>query len=164
MHATQLFLSIIWNAKEVFSSLRFFEFVGSCIEVTNEFRRARSVNEGMEQSLQSWNQQIDGKENSDYYRAFRTFSKLVGRLSQQTTIIILGDLRDWLGPWKDGQPLSAKVLGQLRNQVNRLIVLNPEAKNLWDSGDSICKYCQELGIEIEEAITLSQLIDVLLTL
>ncbi|MHA2251393.1 MAG: VWA domain-containing protein [Candidatus Kariarchaeaceae archaeon] len=164
IHATRLFLSIIWNAKEVFSNIRFFEFIGSCIEVSNEFKRAKSVNEGMDVSLARWNKEIDGKENSDYYRAFRTFSKLCGALTKQTSIIILGDLRDWLGPWKAGKPLSASVLGELRQKVHRLIVLNPEAKNLWNSGDSICKHCEEEDIEVEEATTLAKLIDVLLSL
>ncbi len=164
IHATRLFLSIIWNAKEVFSDIRFFEFIGSCIEVTNEFKRAKSVNEGMEISIARWNREIDGKENSDYYRAFRSFSRSAGKLNKQTTIIILGDLRDWLGPWKKGIPLSANLLGEIRKKVKRLIVLNPEARNLWDSGDSICKYCQDQDIEVEEATTLQKLIDVLLTL
>jgi uncharacterized protein with von Willebrand factor type A (vWA) domain len=164
MHATRLFLSIIWNAKEVFSDIRFFEFIGSCIEVTNEFRRAKSVNDGIDVSIARWNREIDGKENSDYYRAFRTFSKIVGPLNRQSTIIILGDLRDWLGPWKQGVPLSANILSDLRKQVNRLIVLNPEPKNLWDTADSICKFCIDRDIEVEEASTLSQLINVLLTL
>ncbi|MHA2099869.1 MAG: VWA domain-containing protein [Candidatus Kariarchaeaceae archaeon] len=163
IQATRMFLSIIWNAREVFSDIQYFEFIGSCIDVTGEFRRAKTVDDGIESSLKRWNREIGGKENSDYYSAFRLLEKKTqDRLSKRVSIVILGDLRDWLGPWRDGQPMSVEVLGRLRKKVNRIIVLNPETKRLWDTGDSICKYSTEEGLEVYETTNLGQLIQCLL--
>lgn len=163
LHATQLFMSIIWNAKEIFRDIRFYDFIGSCIDVTNEFRSAKSVDEAMKKSLQSWTENTLGRENSDYYRAMLTFERMVAnRVSAKTTVIILGDLRDWLGPWKENKPASAAIFGRIGKKVKRIIVLNPEPRNMWDTGDSICKYCTDEGVEVYETTTLKMLIDVLL--
>lgn len=163
IQATRMFLSIIWNAKEVFSDIQYFEFIGSCIDVTGEFRRAKSVNDGIESSLDRWKREIGGKENSDYYSAFRILEKQIqNRLNRKVSIVILGDMRDWLGPWRDGKPMSAEVLGRLRHKVNRIIVLNPEPKRLWDTGDSICKYGLAEGLEVYETTNLGELVQVLL--
>lgn len=163
IQATRMFLSIIWNAKEVFSDIQYYEFIGSCIDVTREFRRAKSVNDGIESSLDHWKREIGGKENSDYYSAFRILEKeTMNQLNKRVSIVILGDMRDWLGPWKDGKPMSAEILGKLRRKVNRIIVLNPESKRLWDTGDSICKYGIAEGLEVYETTNLGQLIECLL--
>ncbi|MCH8907188.1 MAG: VWA domain-containing protein [Candidatus Heimdallarchaeota archaeon] len=163
IHATRLFLSIIWNAKWVYSDIRYFEFIGSTIDVTKVYRRAYSVNDGIQASLEAWDKTIAGKENSDYYLAFLNFTKMTkNKLSKRDTIIILGDMRDWLGPWQRGTPLSAGVMGKLRKQVKKMIVLNPEPQNIWDSSDSICKYAEKEGLEVYETTNLNKLVDVLL--
>lgn len=163
IQATRMFLSIIWNAKEVFGDIQYYEFIGSCINVTNEFRRAKSVNDGIEDSLSRWKREIGGKENSDYYSAFRILERETrSKLTKQVSLVILGDMRDWLGPWKDGKPMSAGIMSEIRKKVNRIIVLNPEPKRLWNTGDSICKFCQDQDIEVYETTNLGQLIDCLL--
>ncbi|OLS24993.1 MAG: hypothetical protein HeimC2_20480 [Candidatus Heimdallarchaeota archaeon LC_2] len=163
IQATRMFLSIIWNAKEVFGDIQYYEFIGSCINVTNEFRRAKSVNDGMEDSLARWKREIGGKENSDYYSAFRILERETRtKLTKQVSLVILGDMRDWLGPWKDGKPMSSRILGEIRKKVNRIIVLNPEPKRMWNTGDSICRYCEDQGLEVYETTNLGQLIECLL--
>lgn len=163
IQATRMFLSIIWNAKEVFGDIQYYEFIGSCINVTNEFRRAKSVNDGIEDSLARWKREVGGKENSDYYSAFRILERETrSKLTKQVSLVILGDMRDWLGPWKDGKPMSAGIMGEIRKKVNRIIVLNPEPKRLWNTGDSICRYCEDLDLEVYETTNLGQLIECLL--
>ncbi len=163
IQATRMFLSIIWNAKEVFGDIQYYEFIGSCINVTNEFRRAKSVNDGIEDSLARWKREVGGKENSDYYSAFRILERETrSKLTKQVSLVILGDMRDWLGPWKDGKPMSAGIMGEIRKKVNRIIVLNPEPKRLWNTGDSICRYCEDMDLEVYETTNLGQLIECLL--
>lgn len=163
LHATRLFLNIIWHAKEVFTDIRFYEFISTCLDVTNEFKKSKSLDEGLKSALNTWEKNTIGRENSDYYRALLTFERLSKeKLSTSSTVIILGDLRDWLGPWKNGKPVSASVMGRILKRVKRVIVLNPEYKLAWDTGDSICKYCSEEGIEIFETTNLNQLIHVIL--
>ncbi len=92
-----------------------------------------------------------------------TFERMVtSRVSAKTTVIILGDLRDWLGPWKENKPASAAIFGRIGKKVKRIIVLNPEPRNIWDTSDSICKYCIDEGVEVYETTTMKMLIDVLL--
>jgi len=165
MRATRLFLTILWHAKHVFSDIRFFEFIASVIDVTTEWKRAESVDQAVDQALQRWEEQSFGKQNSDYHQAMSMFERLYGRtLSSRDTIILLGDLRDWLGPWKDDAPVSATVLHTLQHQVKQLLVLNPEAKNAWNTGDSIVGYVQAKGIAVYEVDTLEKLVDVMLDL
>ncbi len=163
LHATRLFLNIIWHAKEVFSDIRFYQFIGSCIDVTTEYRTAKSIDEGIKNALKSWDDNVFEKENSDYNRALISFEKMnKNQLGSSTTVIILGDLRDWLGPWKNGQPNSAKVLGRIKRKAKKVFVLNPEEKMMWDTGDSICKYCIDEGVEVYETTNLDKLIKVIL--
>ncbi|MCY3413828.1 MAG: VWA domain-containing protein [Candidatus Heimdallarchaeota archaeon] len=165
LHATRLFLTIIWHAKEVFRDIRFYQFIGSCFDVTTEFKTAKSIDEGMKRALNNWNAKTEGRENSDYYRAFLKFERYnQHRLRSSTTVIVLGDLRDWLGPWTNNVPQSSVVLGRIGKRVKRVIVLNPEPKTAWDTGDSICKYCINEGIDVYETTSLAQLIDVILNI
>ena len=163
--ATRMFLTILWHAKHVFSDIRFFEFIASVIDVTTEWKRAESVDQAVDQALKRWNEQPFGKQNSDYHQALLMFSKQYSSsLSSRDTIIILGDLRDWLGPWVNGSPVSASVLDELQHLVKRVLVLNPEQKNVWNTGDSIVGYVQATGIEVFEVDTLDKLVDVMLDL
>ncbi|MDH5400920.1 MAG: VWA domain-containing protein [Candidatus Heimdallarchaeota archaeon] len=162
IQATKLFLSIIWNSREVFGDIKYYEFVGTCIDVTTEMKRSKSSKEGIQAILKKWNQQIEGTENSDYYRAFRDFNKFNNNhYSNNTSIIILGDLRDWLGPWNQDTPKSAVLMGEIRKKVKRMIVLNPEQKREWNTGDSIVKYVENRNIEVFETSTLEKLIHAL---
>jgi len=66
-------------------------------------------------------------------------------ISARTTLIIVGDCRDYQGSWrrksheKYGQrigPHSAKLMGKLKARSHKVIVLNPEEKAKWGVGDS----------------------------
>jgi uncharacterized protein with von Willebrand factor type A (vWA) domain len=165
IQATRMFLSIIWHARQVFSDIHFFEFIASTIDVTSVWRRAQSVDEAVDEALKHWNRMDFGKQNSDYHQAFSMFQRLYGKkLTSKHTLIVLGDLRDWLGPWQQNLPVSATVMGKLSKIVKRMIVLNPEAKSNWNTGDSIVQFIESKGIEVYEANTLEKLIQVMLTI
>lgn len=163
IHASKLFLSIIWHARSVFRDIRYFEFISTCIEVTSSYRRARDINEGVENALKQWNEAVDGKENSNYYQAMKSLEAQLKEsyLSPKTTIVLLGDLRDWWGPIEHGIPLSSFVLERLRKQVKQLIVLNPENMKQWGTGDSIVQHVLDKGIKVHETTDLRKLIQVL---
>lgn len=163
--ATRMFLTIIWHAKHIFSDIRFFEFIASVIDVTSEWKRADSVDEAVDQALDRWDRQQFGTQNSDYHQAFTMFDRQWGdTISSKDTIIVLGDLRDWLGPRVDDTPVSATVMANIANFAKRMIVLNPEPEKSWNTGDSIVGYVKAHDIEVYEANTLNKLIDVLLDL
>ena len=76
-----------------------------------------------------------------------SFQQLLSKapISPRTTLIIVGDCRDYQGSWRQkspdkyGQrigPHSAKLMGKLVIRSNKVIVLNPEEKLKWGVGDS----------------------------
>ncbi len=165
IRATRMFLSILWHARQVFSDIVFYEFIASTVEVTSEWKKAESVNQAVDGALKRWDRLDFGKQNSDYHQAFAMFERLHGKhLTSKHTLVVLGDLRDWLGPWRNGSPVSATVMGRLAKQVKKMIVLNPEPVGSWNTGDSIVKYVKSKGIEVYETHTLKQLIDAILTI
>jgi len=76
-----------------------------------------------------------------------SFQKLLSKapISPRTTLIIVGDCRDYQGSWhhkspdKYGQrigPKSAKLVSKMVTRSSKVIVLNPEEKLKWGVGDS----------------------------
>ena len=76
-----------------------------------------------------------------------SFQKLLSKapISPRTTLIIVGDCRDFQGSWhhkspdKYGQrigPKSAKLVSKMVTRSSKVIVLNPEEKLKWGVGDS----------------------------
>ena len=58
----------------------------------------------------------------------------------------------------------AKEMAKLAKKVHRIMVLNPEVKGVWNSGDSIVQHVEAAGIEVFEATTLAKLIEIILEL
>lgn len=156
IYATRLFLTIIGQMKEVFGSLKLFEFIGSTIETTDQYLKAHSIPEAVDAVISKWETVQQGKQSSDYHRALKEFMD-IAHLNRQHTIIILGDMRDWLGSYKGGIPLSASLLQEISRQVKQVYVFNPEAKEQWNRGDSIVQHVQNVGIPVYETKNLNQL-------
>ena len=64
--------------------------------------------------------------------AFRR--KFPDALSENTTVIIVGDAKNnWF-------PHKAEELRDIRSQCKKLLWLNPEPKEQWDTEDSVVRY------------------------
>ncbi len=158
VYATKLFLLLLGELKEQFNSIRFYEFIGSCIDVTTAYESGNSLYQSVNAAIGEWEKVAYGKQSSNYELALTQFERMAREyLSSKTTLVILGDLRDWLGSRPDGYPNSAKILGTLKEKVNRIIVLNPEPKRYWDTADSIVSFVRSLGIIVTETTNLRQL-------
>lgn len=158
VYATKLFLLLLGELKEFFNSIRFYEFIGSCIDVTSAYESGRSLYKSVDAALREWQDVTFGKQSSNYEMALKQFTKMAeDYLDSRTTVIILGDLRDWLGTRPNGYPNSAKLFASLKERVNKIIVFNPEPQQYWNTADSIVSFVQNLGVEVFETTTLQQL-------
>ena len=158
MHATKLFLSIIQMIKSLFADVRYYEFIGSLIDVTTEVRRAESIPNVIDRVVKKWEEKKTGKDSSDYQQAFKEFIYIAEPyLNRNYTVIILGDCRDWLGSWKNGVPMSAQLIHEIAEKTKGAYILNPENQELWNRGDSVVNHYRRNGAKILETKTLKQL-------
>jgi uncharacterized protein with von Willebrand factor type A (vWA) domain len=165
IHATKMFVTIVAQIKELFSNVRFFEFIGSCIEVSEYFHKANSVPDAVKGVIEAWNTVALGKQSSDYERAFKDFNHLLkDSYISNHTVIILGDLRDWLGSWENNRPKCTTILQDIKTRVKNVVVFNPENKQQWNKGDSIVTYVEDLGISVLESSNLEDLVNNLETI
>ena len=89
-----------------------------------------------------------------------SFQELLSKapISARTTLIIVGDCRDYQGSWKQkspdkyGQrigPHSAKLMGKLVKRSHKVIILNPEEKLKWGVGDSAILDYEQAGATVK---------------
>jgi len=100
---------------------------------------------------------VEHLDNFAGYSNYETsFQQLLSKtpISARTTLIIVGDCRDYQGTWKQkspdryGQrigPYSAKLIGKLKARSHKVIVLNPEEKAKWGVGDSATLDYEQAG-------------------
>ncbi len=158
IYATKFFLQLILEIKEIFESVRFYEFIGSCIDVTDAYRGNKSVHQAIDDALDLWSEVQEGKQSSNYELALYQFLKLARPyLNSKTSILILGDLRDWLGSRPDGFPKSVQYMHQISNIVKYMAVINPETPAFWGTGDSVVDYVDRNKIDVFPATNLRQL-------
>jgi uncharacterized protein with von Willebrand factor type A (vWA) domain len=133
-------LKLVHTLQAEFTSVRSLLFVNSVVEVTPLFHRLRFPHD-LPALRQYPNLNLFGF--SDFGRAFYQFySDLLGDLSRDTVILILGDARN-----NNFDP-QAWTLGEIRQRCQRLIWLNPEPRRAWDTGDSVlaayAPYCDHV--------------------
>lgn len=122
-------LKLVQTLQAEFASVRSFLFVSSVVEVSALFQRMRFP-EDLETLRHHPQLNLFGF--SDFGRAFYQFySDLLGDLSRDTLVLILGDARN-----NNFDP-QAWTLGEIRQRCQRLLWLNPEPRRLWDTGDSV---------------------------
>jgi hypothetical protein len=122
-------LKLVHTLQAEFTSVRSLLFVNSLVEVTPLFQRLRFPDD-LPALRQYPNLNLFGF--SDFGRTFYQFySDLLGEVSRDTVLLILGDARN-----NHFDP-QAWTLGEIRQRCQRLLWLNPEARRLWDTGDSV---------------------------
>ncbi len=89
---------------------------------------------------------------TDYGRAFKDFAeKPLGKVTNKTTVLILGDARNNYGDPETG------VLKKIKEKSKRIIWLNPEPPPLWGTGDSEIKKYSPYCFSVKECSTLRHL-------
>ena len=155
------FFVITYAAQSVFKKVRIFEFDNTMVEVTTALER-KTIDRALKERNICWEKTLRPRRiHSDYQSSLEDFFLLTKYrpLSRRTTVLILGDCRDYDGMWSATKPISAELLEKLILPAKRVIVLNPEEETRWNTGDSVVQYFQAVGAEVYHVRTLNDLIE-----
>ncbi|MHA1271008.1 MAG: VWA domain-containing protein [Candidatus Helarchaeota archaeon] len=148
INTIEFFLFFLSRLAFNFSKIRIFVFVSEIDEII--FRKIKSDNYNFSELLNE--AKIDHFGYSDFGFAFSNFQKkFANDLTNRTTLIIIGDARN------NFKPSCENILKSWKSRTNKIIWLNPETRDKWDTGDSIissyAKYCNI----VEECSNIRQL-------
>jgi uncharacterized protein with von Willebrand factor type A (vWA) domain len=119
-------LLFLYSMQDVMPKVRSFVFASEMIEVTELFKQ-QGIELALEEIMKRW-----GGLSTDYGKALAGFqSQALASIDKKTTVIMLGDARNNQG---DGR---TDIWEKVFRQSKRILWLNPEQRNSWDSGDSI---------------------------
>lgn len=142
-------LKLVHTLQTEFSSVRSFLFVNSIAEVTPLLQRMR-IPQDLEALRQVPHLNLFGF--SDFGRAFyQAYRDLLGDLSRETVIVILGDARN------NAFDPQAWTLSEMRQHCGRIIWLNPEPHRDWNRGDSVMEVYAPSCDHVLECWTLEHL-------
>lgn len=139
-------LMFIYSLEEVLPKVRTFAFSSELGEVSELFKR-NSVEDAIALALRQF-----GSGSTDYGQALADFHKLcLDDIDRRTTVIILGDARNNYGDAR------TDALKEVYDRARRVIWLNPEARSLWNTGDSEMRHYSPYCHQVDECGTLAQL-------
>ncbi|UCE15072.1 MAG: VWA domain-containing protein [Candidatus Heimdallarchaeota archaeon] len=158
--AADWFFVITYAAQKVFKKIRIFEFDNTMVEVTDALKR-KTIDRALEERTECWKNTLRKRRiHSDYQSSLEDFITLMKYrpLTRRTTVLILGDCRDFEGMWFRAKPASAELIEKITLPAKRVIILNPEDKKLWNTGDSVVDHYRNAGAEIFHVASLNDLI------
>ncbi len=149
--AARFMLNILYSLQECFTKVNSFVFVSGLAEVTDIFE-TEEINHAIEKVLKEV--AIDYQAPTDYGETLRHFKRdYMDLLNKKTTLIIIGDARsNYFHP-------EDRILGEMREKCRRLIWLNPEPEQIWNTGDSEMFSYKPHCHELRQCRNLNQLID-----
>jgi len=119
-------LLFLYSLQDVMPKVRSFVFASDMIEVTELFE-LQGIELALEEIMKRW-----GGSSTDYGKALVGFqSQALASIDKKTTVIMLGDARNNQG---DGR---IDIWEKVFRKSKRVLWLNPEHRNSWDTGDSI---------------------------
>lgn len=119
-------LLFLYSLQDVMPKVRSFVFSSDMVEVTELFEQ-QGIELALEEIMKRW-----GGSPTDYGKALAGFqSQALASIDKKTTVIMLGDARNNQG---DGR---TDIWEKVFRKSKRVLWLNPEHRNSWDSGDSI---------------------------
>jgi uncharacterized protein with von Willebrand factor type A (vWA) domain len=119
-------LLFIYSLQDVMPKVRSFIFASEMVEVTKLFEQAE-IALALDEIMQRW-----GGMSTNYAKALVGFqSQALESIDKKTTVIMLGDARNNQGEGR------ADIWEKVFRRSKRVIWLNPERRNSWDTGDSI---------------------------
>ena len=158
--AASWFFVICYAARSVFRKIRIFEFDNTTVDVTKAME-LKTIDRALTERQNCWKKTIRPRRiHSDYQSSLEDLFKLlnVNSISRKASVLLLGDCRDNEGTWRSSGPISAELLEKLVLRVKRVLILNPESKALWNTGDSIVNYYQNVGANVYQVTTIRDLI------
>lgn len=139
-------LMFLYSLDEVLPRVRSFAFSSELGEVSGLF-----ANNGLEDAIALTQKQYGGG-STDYAQAFTDFRRLcLDDIDRRSTVIVLGDARN------NNADARGDILKEIYERCRRLIWLNPEARSLWNTGDSEMRYLAPYCHQVEECGTPAQL-------
>ncbi len=118
--ATAFFLSLLAPAGTYFRRVRLFGYVDRLVEIEFEAGQVRPA------------APIDLMARSDFGRVLRDLAdEEAAVLGADTVLVVLGDARN------NRRPPRADLLAAARARVRRLLWLNPDPQERWNTGDSV---------------------------
>lgn len=146
----RFFLMLLYMLNREVVRIRTFAFCSNLAEVSHLFDRY-GVAEGVARLETGYDCNIL-MSLTDYGQALRDFVALYGdRVSDRTTVIILGDGRNNFGNPETG------LLRMISERAKRVVWLNPETPAFWGTGDSAMKQYLPFCHGVRECNTLFQL-------
>ena len=119
-------LLFLYSLQDVMPKVRSFVFASDMIEVTELFKH-EGIELALEDIMKRW-----GGLSTNYAKALEGFqSQALASINKKTTVIMLGDARNNQG---DGR---VDIWEKVFRRSKRVLWLNPEHRNSWDTGDSI---------------------------
>ena len=164
---SEFFFIITYAAQSTFKKLSLFEFDNTTVEITRGLK-SPTLSQALQKRIESWQKTPRTRLiHSNYNTSLVDFFSIAEKyFSHHTSILILGDCRDWMGGYSqnskgDYEPESAQILKKIIKRNKRVIILNPESPERWNTGDSIVDHFKDAGAEIfyvENIITLMNFI------
>ncbi|NIB43730.1 VWA domain-containing protein [Pseudomaricurvus alkylphenolicus] len=130
-------LLFLHSLQDVLPRVRSFVFASELGEVTDLFERLE-MDEALAEIMAHW-----ANRPTDYGQALSDFERLaLSEIDNRTTVIMLGDARN---NNTDGR---TDIWQQVHARSQRVLWLNPEGRNSWNTGDSIMSeyapYCSRV--------------------
>jgi uncharacterized protein with von Willebrand factor type A (vWA) domain len=139
-------LTFLYSLRELLPRVRSFAFSSDLGEVSKLFE-TQELDAAIALTLKLY-----GGGSTDYGQAFADFKTCcLDDLDSRSTIIVLGDARN------NGGDARLDVLKEMHDRCRRLIWLNPEARSMWNTGDSEMRHMGAYCHQVEECSTLAHL-------
>lgn len=134
----RFFLMFLYSLNDSLARVRSFAFCSNMVEVGHIFENYR-IEEALDRILRGEGLDLI-LSSTDYGQSFTDFKdNWLEKVTQKTTILILGDARNNYGKPK------TDILKLIQERSKRIIWLNPEPESFWGTGDSEMKrympYC-----------------------
>ncbi len=144
-------LNILYSLQECFSKVKSYVFVSDLVEVSDFFINY-DTNEAISKIMNEAD--INYYAPTDYGMAFQHFkNEHLNDLDKKTTLLIIGDARsNYMNP-------QELILKKMREKCRRVVWLNPEQQQFWDTGDSEMYTYKPHCNEVRPCGNLNQLID-----
>ncbi|MDY0360963.1 MAG: VWA domain-containing protein [Desulforegulaceae bacterium] len=149
--AARFMLNILFSLQDCFSRVKSYVFVSGVCDVTDIFDKYQ-INDAIDKIMSEADIEYDVP--TDYGETFIDFkTNHMHELNSKTTLIIIGDARsNYMNP-------HSEILEEMRAKCKRIIWLNPEPLNTWDTGDSEMYAYKAHVNEVRPCQNLNQLFD-----